>query len=295
MNKTILRQLIKEVAEEVASMMKPNMKESAPPSFPRKLEKELLKRYKDNPAAAYATMWKIHNKKESGDKRISEMWTAWENKGMTEAGGTVSVLGVVDNDVFPHTSEELEEIAKGYGLQIRVIGDAAFGTENLKRYRIKFTGPSGQVDAFIDNVSQENGIEFNEVAPGENLNEQSSGRVTGTTTMPLRGLQHEEIEVEYSADIHTGTNSSDDPSSVDLVTLKSVKPLMVSDIATETEDDKKYVQMYQKVAKKLVPSTPDDVMFPKGLDILKLDDALKGFLTGDINDLGDKIFEKQGK
>lgn len=35
--------------------------ESAPPNFPEKLEKKLLKYYKDNEELAYATMWKIHN------------------------------------------------------------------------------------------------------------------------------------------------------------------------------------------------------------------------------------------
>lgn len=35
--------------------------EKAPPHFPKKLEKMLLRRYKDNPEVAYATMWKIYN------------------------------------------------------------------------------------------------------------------------------------------------------------------------------------------------------------------------------------------
>lgn len=48
---------------------KNKMKESAPPNFPEKLEKKLLKYYKDNEQLAYATMWKIHNLRKSKKKQ----------------------------------------------------------------------------------------------------------------------------------------------------------------------------------------------------------------------------------
>ena len=77
MNKSELKNLINEAISEA-------MTESAPPKFPRALEKKLLAQYKDNPAKAYATMWTIHNKKNEGDQRISEMWMAYEEKGKNE-------------------------------------------------------------------------------------------------------------------------------------------------------------------------------------------------------------------
>ena len=77
MNKSELKNLINEAISEA-------MTESAPPKFPRALEKKLLSQYKDNPAKAYATMWTIHNKKNEGDQRISEMWMAYEEKGKKE-------------------------------------------------------------------------------------------------------------------------------------------------------------------------------------------------------------------
>jgi len=77
MNKSELKKLINEAISEA-------MTESAPPKFPRALEKKLLAQYKDNPAKAYATMWTIHNKKNEGDQRISEMWMAYEEKSKNE-------------------------------------------------------------------------------------------------------------------------------------------------------------------------------------------------------------------
>lgn len=93
MKKSELKAVIREVVEEVMKDQfsplgvadESRLDEKTPPNFPPALEKKLLAQYKDTPQKAYATMWTIHNKKNEGDERVCEMWTAWENKGMTES------------------------------------------------------------------------------------------------------------------------------------------------------------------------------------------------------------------
>jgi hypothetical protein len=163
MNKAQLKQLVRQVVKEAIGLgvAETNLQESAPPNFPAALEKKLLSRYKDNPQKAYATMWKIHNAKNEGNQRVCEMWAAWENKGMNEAaGGNVSVKATVENNVYPITSDEIEAVVKKYGVQIKFLGDAAFGTETLRNYSFTLTGPSGQVDALVSELSEEDGVRF---------------------------------------------------------------------------------------------------------------------------------------
>jgi hypothetical protein len=163
MNKSQLKQLVRQIVKEAIGLgvAETNLQESAPPNFPAALEKKLLSRYKDTPQKAYATMWKIHNAKNEGNQRVCEMWAAWENKGMNEsAGGNVSVKATVENNVYPITSDEIEAVVKKYGVQIKFLGDAAFGTETLRNYSFTLTGPSGQVDALVSELSEEDGIRF---------------------------------------------------------------------------------------------------------------------------------------
>jgi hypothetical protein len=65
------------VAEDVEQLT-----EKAPPNFPKKLHDKILKQYEDDPSKAYATMWKIFHAKNSGNKRVDEMWMAFEGKEM---------------------------------------------------------------------------------------------------------------------------------------------------------------------------------------------------------------------
>ncbi len=82
-------------------------------------------------------------------------------------GGTASMVARVDNNVFPFSSEDLEKMADEHKVKIYFIGDAQFGTENLRSYRVKFTAPQGQLDAFVDMLAQEDGIDFHEAAVAE--------------------------------------------------------------------------------------------------------------------------------
>lgn len=71
---------MKNIKSIIKELVLETLLEKAPPKFPYELEKELLKRYSDDPSKAYATMWSIHKKKNEGDEKINEMWIAWEQK-----------------------------------------------------------------------------------------------------------------------------------------------------------------------------------------------------------------------
>ena len=88
MNKLELKNVIRLIAEEVMKddfaplgvAQEWRLDEKAPPDFPKKLHDKLLKQYKDDEGKAYATMWKIFHAKNSGNKKINEMWMAFEGK-----------------------------------------------------------------------------------------------------------------------------------------------------------------------------------------------------------------------
>jgi hypothetical protein len=87
MNKSELKKIIREVVEEVMKddfaplgvAQEWRLDEKAPPDFPKKLHDKLLKQYKDDEGKAYATMWKIFHAKNSGNKKINEMWMVFES------------------------------------------------------------------------------------------------------------------------------------------------------------------------------------------------------------------------
>ena len=162
MNKTQLKELVRQVVKEAIGLgvAETNLDESAPPNFPPALEKKLLSQYKDTPQKAYATMWKIHNAKNEGHAKVNEMWAAWENKSMNEVDENVTVRATVQNNVYPMSEQEIESVVKKYGVKIKFIGDAAFDTSTSNSYSFTLTGPSGQVDALVNELAEENGIEF---------------------------------------------------------------------------------------------------------------------------------------
>ena len=164
MNKDQLKQLVRQIVKEAIGLgvAGTNIQESAPPDFPATLKKKLLSRYKDVPQKAYATMWKMHNAKNEGNQRVCEMWAAYENKGMNEvvSGMNVAYIADVDNTVCSLTGDEIAEIVDSHkGVKMKWIGDAAFGTETLRNYKFKISGPTGEVDTLVDQLA-EHGIEF---------------------------------------------------------------------------------------------------------------------------------------
>lgn len=175
MNKSELKQLVRQIVKEAIGLgvAETNLQESAPPDFPPALKKKLLSRYKDTPQKAYATMWKMHNAKNEGHAKVNEMWAAWENKGMNEqAGENITVKATVENNVYPMSEQEIEAVVKKHGVKIKFLGDAAFDTETLSNYSFTLTGPSGQVDSAVEELSDEgNGIEFEDVKLEESHDE----------------------------------------------------------------------------------------------------------------------------
>ena len=174
MNKDQLKQLVRQIVKEAIGLgvAETNLQESAPPNFPAALKKKLLSRYKDVPQKAYATMWKMHNAKNEGNQRVCEMWAAYENKGMNEAGENITVKATVQNNVYPMSEQEIKSVVKKYGVKIKFIGDAAFDTSTSNSYSFTLTGPSGQVDALVNELAEENGIEFQD---SKGMNEDVSG------------------------------------------------------------------------------------------------------------------------
>jgi hypothetical protein len=168
MKKSELKKLIKQIVTEAIGLgvAETNLQESAPPDFPPALEKKLLAQYKDVPQKAYATMWKIHNAKNEGHAKVNEMWAAWESKGMNEAvsGMNVAYIAHVDNTVYPMTGDEIAAIVQKHGVKMEWTGNAKFGKvwddERTKYYEFKISGPTGEVDSLVDELSQENGIDF---------------------------------------------------------------------------------------------------------------------------------------
>lgn len=80
MKKSELKQIVQHVISEMYEMEQMNLQEKSPPDFPKKLHDKLLNQYKDDPSKAYATMWKIFYAKKDGNKRVDEMWMAFEGK-----------------------------------------------------------------------------------------------------------------------------------------------------------------------------------------------------------------------
>jgi len=72
-----------------------------------------------------------------------------------------SFIASIDNTVFPFGEDELDKMAEEHHIRLRYLGDAAFGTETLRSYRVKVACANrGQLDAFVDMLAQEDGIEF---------------------------------------------------------------------------------------------------------------------------------------
>lgn len=83
------------------------------------------------------------------------------NSKVNELMGTAnSITAHIDNNVFPHTSDEFEKMAEEQGLRVKYSGDASFGTESLRSYQVQLSGPAEKINAFVDSISQEKGIDF---------------------------------------------------------------------------------------------------------------------------------------
>ena len=125
MKRSELKALIRETIEEVLAIAplgvaqnEEKLNEKTPPNFPPALEKKLLAQYKDTPQKAYATMWTIHNKKNEGDQRVCEMWTAWENKGMNETHDETDMSNPEEKrevELAKKAKEAAEQILKMHG------------------------------------------------------------------------------------------------------------------------------------------------------------------------------------
>lgn len=94
---------------------------------------------------------------------------------ISEVLGNASIVALIDNNVFPHSSDDLEKMADQYHLQVKFVGDATFGTETLAHYRLIISGPQGQLDAFVHGLAEENGIEFHDTNDSHKITEDGVG------------------------------------------------------------------------------------------------------------------------
>jgi hypothetical protein len=80
------------------------------------------------------------------------------------SGQNVAYIAHVDNTVYPMTGDEIAAIIQKHGVKMKWMGDAKFGKvwddERTKYYEFKISGPTGEVDSLVDELSQENGIDF---------------------------------------------------------------------------------------------------------------------------------------
>jgi hypothetical protein len=58
--------------------------EVAPPNFPKNLYNKIKGQYPGQDDKAYATMWKIHNMKESGDARVAKIYETFNVKSLAD-------------------------------------------------------------------------------------------------------------------------------------------------------------------------------------------------------------------
>lgn len=138
MKRSELKQLIREAVEEVMQEFAPlgvaekqQLHEKSPPDFPKALHDKLLKQYKGEEEKAYATMWKIFYAKKNGNKRVDEMWTAWENKSVNEAeeGGSEEQNAEHDETDLSNPEENREvELAN----KIKALADELLGMHGVK-------------------------------------------------------------------------------------------------------------------------------------------------------------------
>lgn len=165
-----------------------------------------LPKYKGNQAALNAAVNKIISLAQCGDPRVCEMWTAWENQSPVneEAGGEITVKATVEANVYPIAPEDIEKIAEQYQLVPNWKGSPLeFGFNNVEfvnRYSVTFTGPQGQVDAFINHMVEEgDGIEFDDtVSATGSLKENAAG------TQKIRWSDGKELEVSNSSKLPIG-------------------------------------------------------------------------------------------
>lgn len=288
MKKSFLKKIIKEVISEIVT-------ESAPPNFPPALEKKLLTKYKHDPSKAYATMWSIQNKKNEGDKKVNEMWTAWEGKNSQteeydpddeerrEWDSKINRYNDSHKNRFPcptcKTPDALSAWEKKQGYQCTSCADSEEGV---------FEQSNTKLNQIVRDTMDEwvHGKRWKQNAAGDSI-------------LSIGGLDDIEISVEYEADVNHGVQSNDpqehEGTELELTSLTAGEDLKVSELDPPSEEDWKFIKAYQDAVKKLVPNVSDDIIIPKGIDLLELNKITGGLLEDGINSLYETLTEKHYK
>lgn len=192
MKKTELKSLIRNTILEAVN-------ESTPPGFPKKIADKILKRYKDAPQKAYATMWSLHNKHKG---KLEEMWAAWESK--NQPISEEASMAAADLDAIEHYIGHLKQL----------IHDDSDLEDWIKA---KLTMAKSNLSSVFANLnhaaksSGQPGVECNECM--EEVKQQSLNEVVGAK--PVVGQNKYNYVVTYTSQ---GTNQS----------MKSLAPIYAS-------------------------------------------------------------------
>lgn len=198
-----LKQVIREAIDEVVAELN-QTNESAPPNFPSALEKKLLKQYSDNPSKAYATMWTIHNKKNEGNQRVCEMWTAWEEKSLKEAADEEMDM---EN---PAESKEVELAKKLKSLADELLVMHGVGDESAPEDDAVAPEPvNSPADAELKEQDEEQHDETNMESPEESKEVQIAREVMNIASelLSMHGASEEESGEEDVDDMGEPTQA----------------------------------------------------------------------------------------
>lgn len=124
-----------------------------------------------------------------------------------------------------------------------------------------------------------------------------TGTLSENTVFSVPDVDGFEFPVEVEFDIYHGTNDSDDPSDITLEGIDVTENFKESDLGPDPITDPKEVRMISVIKTAvhiLYPKTPQDVLVPKGADMMDVNDKVKGLLNPMIESLENQLFEKHG-
>ena len=121
----------------------------------------------------------------------------------------------------------------------------------------------------------------------------SGGEYHKTTTIGIPGVDGLDVEIEVDYTIYHGTGAADDPSSVNFINVLVTDDVFMADIENPLPDERAVIGLIHQAVMKVAPNTPQHVLIPKGLDVLKFNDALDGLLNDNLKDLEDEIYERR--
>lgn len=127
----------------------------------------------------------------------------------------------------------------------------------------------------------------------EKYRDTSNGEYHKTTTLPIPGIDGLDVEIEVDYTIYRGSGARDDTSHVNLTNVAVTEDVHLSEVEVPTSDERKVMGLVHQAVMKIAPNTPQDILLPHGLNVLKLNDALDGLLNEVLSELQDEVYQTQ--